>query len=78
MHLLHKMREFPWCRVIIVTEEYTSKTCGACFNVHNKLGGNKRFACPVCGYEADRDANAARNILIKHLSQLPCDNMSLD
>jgi putative transposase len=70
MHLLHKAREFPWCRILIVTEEYTSKTCGQCFHVHAKLGGNKRFRCPACGYEADRDASAARNILLKHLSRL--------
>src|SRR5436305_15250320 len=46
--LLHKVREYPWCRVIICTEEYTSKTCGRCGHVHLKLGGSKVFRCPNC------------------------------
>jgi putative transposase len=69
-HLLHKAREFPWCKVIIVTEEYTSKTCGSCGHLHTTLGGSKRFKCPKCTYTADRDANAARNILLKYLTEM--------
>ena len=38
-HLIHKAREYPWCRVVICTEEYTSKTCGFCGYIHKKLGG---------------------------------------
>ena len=52
----------------VVTEEYTSKTCGACGHLHDKLGGNKRFRCPKCNALFDRDWNAARNILIKFLA----------
>ena len=37
-HLIHKAREYPWCRVVI---EYTSKTCGFCGYIHKKLGGFK-------------------------------------
>src|SRR6185312_7815295 len=39
-HLVHKAR---WCRVVICTEEYTSKTCGSCGYIHKKLGGSKMF-----------------------------------
>jgi len=67
-HLLHKAREHPWCQVYVVTEEYTSKTCGACGHLHDKLGGNKRFRCPKCNAVFDRDWNAARNILLKFLA----------
>ena len=67
--LVNKAREFPHCRVILCTEEYTSKTCGACGHLHQRLGGNKIFRCPVCHLVVDRDVNGARNILIKHLSQ---------
>lgn len=67
-HLLHKAREHPWCKVFIVTEEYTSKTCGACGHLHDKLGGSKRFSCPKCSAVFDRDWNAARNILLKFLA----------
>jgi putative transposase len=68
-HLLHKQREYPWCRVYICTEEYTSKTCTACGHIHAHLGGNKRFRCPACGVHLDRDANGARNILLKLLTE---------
>jgi putative transposase len=66
--LQDKVREHPWCKVIAVTEEYTSKTCGRCGHVHAKLGGNKVFHCPSCHLTVDRDLNGARNILLKYLS----------
>lgn len=69
--LLQKAELQPWCRVIECDEAYTSKTCGACGHLHHKLGGSKRFRCPRadCGYEADRDVSAARNILIRFLTK---------
>jgi len=67
-HLLHKAREHPWCKVIICTEEYTSKTCGSCGHLHQGLGGSKVFRCPVCRTELDRDINGARNILLRYLT----------
>jgi putative transposase len=62
--LMDKSREFPWVKVKVVTEEYTSQTCGQCGNLHKKLGGNKTFKCPSCKVIADRDGQAARNILL--------------
>src|SRR5262249_17521274 len=69
-HLLHKAREYPWCRVIVCTEEYTSKTCGCCGEINRGLGGSKTFRCPNprCASELDRDINATRNILLLYLS----------
>ena len=32
-----------------------------------KLGSSKTFRCPRCAYEADRDHNAARNILVRYV-----------
>lgn len=55
------------CIVVDVTEEYTSKTCGRCGHVHAKLSGSKKFKCPECGHEIDRDFNGAFNILLKAL-----------
>jgi len=54
--------------VELVTEEYTSKTCGKCGQLHDKLGSSKVFRCPSlgCAHVVDRDANAARNILLKN------------
>ena len=51
--------------VVDVTEEYTSKTCSCCGNIHSRLGSSKVFSCPSCGIIMDRDVNGARNILFK-------------
>ncbi|CAG8703828.1 11196_t:CDS:2 [Gigaspora margarita] len=61
--------EHPWCRIILCTEEYTSKTCGFCSYIHHKLGGSKKFCCPKCKMELDRDINGARNILLRYLTK---------
>lgn len=53
--------------VILCNESYTSKTCPECGHIHTKLGGNKKFQCPQCGYTAHRDWNGARNILLRAL-----------
>jgi putative transposase len=66
--LLNKTREYPWCKVIICDEHYTSKTCGNCGHLHMKLGSSKTFKCPQCHVEMDRDINAARNILLRYLT----------
>ena len=55
--------------VVIVTEEYTSKTCGNCGNIKHNLGSTKTYHCEGCGMRADRDVNGARNILLKHLTE---------
>ena len=45
MHLLHKAREYPWCRVVIVNEAYTSETCGCCGAINCS---SKSFVCRSC------------------------------
>ena len=67
--LLNKSREYPWCTVSIVNEAYTSKTCGRCGVINEKLGGNEIFKCINlnCGLVADRDIHAARNILLRYM-----------
>ncbi|WP_322111932.1 zinc ribbon domain-containing protein, partial [Aerosakkonema funiforme] len=44
----HRMRT-KIRKLIDVTEEYTSKTCTRCGQVHPKLGGSQLFHCPECG-----------------------------
>jgi len=56
------------CQVIICDEHYTSKTCGSCGELRHKFGKNKAFLCPQGHYEADREFNAARNILLGDLT----------
>lgn len=70
LRLLHKQTEYPWCRVIVTDEAYTSKTCGKCGLIHQKLGGNKIFKCPHCGSRCERDIHAARNIFLRLLSKI--------
>lgn len=52
-------------------ESYTSKTCGGCGFIHDKLGASEVFRCPRCGYRTDRDINGARNIFLRWLGGLP-------
>ncbi|NEQ81950.1 MAG: transposase, partial [Moorea sp. SIO2I5] len=54
--------------VVLVNESYTSKTCPECGQIHEKLGGSKKFQCPKCGFSLPRDWNGARNIMIRALS----------
>ena len=52
-------------RAVVVVERWfpSSKRCGACGDRHERLRlADRRWRCPVCGAEHDRDVNAARNI----------------
>ncbi|MEG4803037.1 transposase [Microcoleus sp. ARI1-B5] len=51
-----------WVRI---RDEYTSKTCTSCGQVHLKLGGSKKFKWPRGGYEIPRDYKVAVGILGK-------------
>ena len=57
-------------KLLLVEEDWTSKTCGNCGGINRMLGGSKLFQCSSCELEFDRDENAARNILLKHLPLL--------
>lgn len=48
------------------SERHTSKTCGLCGELTD-VGSSETFACRAvgCGYVADRDLNAARNIYLR-------------
>jgi len=52
--------------VEIVTEAYTSKTCGRCGYITN-IGSSVQFKCKKCNLHLHRDVNGARNILLKRL-----------
>ena len=53
------------CKLLIVKEDFTSKTCGNCGHLNQQLGAKRLFVCPSCHMKMDRDGNAARNIFIK-------------
>jgi putative transposase len=48
---------------IAVPPHYTSQNCSNCGEVVKKTLSTRTHQCPSCGYVADRDENAARNIL---------------
>ncbi|MFC7060176.1 RNA-guided endonuclease InsQ/TnpB family protein [Halovenus salina] len=48
----------------------TTKECASCGVKTDKPLWVREHSCPACGFEADRDANAAWNILSRGLSQL--------
>ena len=48
----------------------TSQNCSNCGKKVQKSLSTRTHKCPYCGYEADRDVNAAINILKKGLSTL--------
>jgi putative transposase len=67
--LLHKAKQ-TGTKVAIVSEAYTSKTCGVCGELHKSLGSKKVFSCPSCGVVCGRDVNGARNILLRNFDML--------
>ena len=57
--------------LIKVSAKNTSKTCFDCGYVNPKVVlGVKKWICPVCGVNHDRDINAAKNILYKGVTSL--------
>ncbi len=68
MRLRNKVEIYEHRRFYLVKEPFTSKTCGSCGKLNN-VGCGRVYKCSKCDYEADRDLNAARNILIRTLSQ---------
>lgn len=63
--LKHKCKERN-TSLLEATEEFTTKTCGCC-GTSVDIRESETFKCTRCDYVADRDINAARNILIKYL-----------
>ena len=67
-HLINKSSEYG-CKVIVVTEEYTSQTCTNCGIISKKF--EKRIkVCPNCCYKLNRDTTGSRNIYIKNINKL--------
>ena len=57
-------------KIILVDPKDTSQMCSVCENNVEKELSVRQHICPQCGYIADRDVNAARNILQRsHLFQ---------
>lgn len=65
--LLENKAESAGRQVIAVVPHYTSQNCSQCGESVQKSLSVRTHVCPFCGYVADRDTNAARNILQRGL-----------
>ena len=72
--LMDKSKLKNGCKVMICTEEYTSKTCSSCGIINDKLGSNELFICKSCNLQIDRDINGARNIFIKNVKEIDIES----
>ncbi|HEX4208529.1 MAG TPA: RNA-guided endonuclease TnpB family protein [Ktedonobacteraceae bacterium] len=52
-------------QVIRVHPRFTSQKCHQCGEIVQKTLSVRTHLCPFCGYGADRDVNAAKNILLQ-------------
>ena len=55
---------------VAVNSRGTTKECASCGVSSDKPLWVREHSCPACGFEADRDANAAWNILSRGMKQL--------
>lgn len=63
--LLASKAESAGRRFVAVPARFTSQKCSNCGEHVEKSLSVRTHVCPFCGYVADRDVNAARNILQK-------------
>ncbi|TME61643.1 MAG: IS200/IS605 family element transposase accessory protein TnpB [Chloroflexi bacterium] len=66
-HYLEGKAESASRQVIAVAPHCTSQKCSSCGEYVHKSLSVRTHVCPFCGYIADRDTNAARNILQRGL-----------
>ncbi|HVB73872.1 MAG TPA: transposase [Ktedonobacteraceae bacterium] len=52
-------------QVVRVNPRFTSQKCSRCGEIVQKSLSVRTHLCPFCGYVADRDVNAAKNILTR-------------
>ena len=56
--------------LVIVPAAYTSQTCHECGHIAKENRESQAiFKCVKCGYEANADVNAAKNILSRALTK---------
>jgi putative transposase len=63
LDILEEKAERAGHRVIRVNPRFTSQKCFKCGEIVHKSLSVRTHLCPFCGYIADRDVNAAQNIL---------------
>src|SRR5947209_5865505 len=63
LDILEDKAERAGHQVIRVSPRYTTQKCSGCREVVQKSLSVRTHICPFCGFIADRDVNAAKNIL---------------
>jgi putative transposase len=63
LDLLEVKAERAGHRVVRVNPRFTSQKCSNCGEIVQKSLSVRTHICPSCGYIADRDVNAAKNVL---------------
>lgn len=66
-HMISHAQLYQDCKLRLVNEAYTSKTCGSCGVINHSLGGAAVFRCGTCGFEIGRDYQGARGVLMRAL-----------
>jgi len=77
--LLKYKADLYGCYVVQVEPAGTTKECALCGVETAKPTWVREHSCPSCGFETDRDANAAMNVLQRGFSKLglECPNQRL-
>src|SRR6266496_181961 len=65
LDILSEKAERAGHAVVRVNPRFTSQQCFKCGEIVQKSLSVRTHICPFCGYVADRDVNAAKNILSK-------------
>ncbi|TMT87033.1 transposase [Haloterrigena sp. H1] len=68
--LLEYKADLYGCHVVQVEAAGTTKECASCGVETAKPIWVREHSCPSCGFECDRDANAAMNVLQRGFSEL--------
>jgi len=63
LDILEDKAERAGHHVVRVNPRFTSQKCHKCGEIVQKSLSVRTHMCPFCGYIADRDVNAAQNIL---------------
>jgi len=74
LRMLEYKCEREGTRFVAVNPAGTTKQCSECGVSTDKPLWVREHSCPACGYEDDRDANAARNILSRGLTKVGVDH----
>jgi putative transposase len=76
IRILEYKAEEAGAQVIKVPAYRTTQDCSECGELVPKSLSDRRHACRFCGYEEDRDVNAARNIKLRGVPGIPLSTMA--